>query len=751
MDLIFLSAIFITGLSGIIAQIILLRELLINFLGSELTLGIILANWLISEALGVFIFGKIIDKVKNKITVFISLQIIFSISLALCVYLSRIFKNILGVLPGETLILPVIFYSSFLIIFLPAFCHAALFSCGCKIYSVNKNEQGRNYSISRIYALETAGTIIGGILLTYLFLPYLNSFQTIFLISITNLAICLAIIKYSPNKLLKYFIILFTAIFVFLLLSPAARNIQKYSLTQQFRKKNIISYKNSRYGNITLTKKENQYTLFYNGMPLESLPFSDITFNEEFGHLPLLFQDNPKNILLIGKGIGGLLKEILKHPVKKIDYIELDSQIINSLKKINIDLIKQELNNQKVHTFYQDSRFFVKNTKNKYDSILIGLSCPSDLSTNRQFTKEFFIIAKERLNDKGILAFYLPGSLTYIGPELREINGCMLNTLKKVFPYTLVIPGDYNIFLASNTSKNLNTTAGEIAKKISDLNIETNLLTPEYINYRLNSNYYNWFKQAMANSTSKINQDTKPYMVFQMLIYLNKQFSQKTADTLNYLKNINLKHIIFLTLLLTLILLTISKRYKNIAIPYTILTTGFFGMLMSLILIFSFQIIYGYLYYLLGLLISVFMAGACAGSIIAGYFNKKDKSCLNLIFFSELLILIFVCFIIFFINKLGEFANFPYVFFIILFFIPGLLTGFEFPLAGKIFLGQKEKVGEVSGLLYFSDLLGGCLAGISGGVLLLPVLGLINTCLVIVILKLSSLILLFRYKNYSLN
>ena len=54
------------GLSGIAAQIILLRELLISFLGNELTLGIILGNWLILVAIGAFLIGQSVEKVKRK-------------------------------------------------------------------------------------------------------------------------------------------------------------------------------------------------------------------------------------------------------------------------------------------------------------------------------------------------------------------------------------------------------------------------------------------------------------------------------------------------------------------------------------------------------------------------------------------------------------------------------------------------------------------------------------------------------------
>jgi spermidine synthase len=80
-------------------------------------------------------------------------------------------------------------------------------------------------------------------------------------------------------------------------------------------------------------------------------------------------------------------------------------------------------------------------------------------------------------------------------------------------------------------------------------------------------------------------------------------------------------------------------------------------------------------------------------------------------------------------------------------FFPGFLLGLQFPLAGKIYSEEKEEEGRVAGLLYFSDLIGGWLAGIFGGIILVPVLGLFKTCMVIVIFKMSSLLLLSLKKN----
>jgi spermidine synthase len=188
-----LLTILVIGASGLVAQVLLLRELLVSFYGNELTLGIILANWIIAEALGVFIAGKFIEKVKNKVNVFIILQIIFSILLPLSIYFSRTFKSISGIPFGEGVGLCTIFYSSFLIILVAGFCHGALFSSLCAV----------TRSIGKVYAWETIGTIAGGIIITYLFIPYLNSFQAVFIVSIANLVICLFFFR-DTARILKY-------------------------------------------------------------------------------------------------------------------------------------------------------------------------------------------------------------------------------------------------------------------------------------------------------------------------------------------------------------------------------------------------------------------------------------------------------------------------------------------------------------------------------------------------------------------
>ena len=734
----FILTIIIVGLSGIVAQIIILRELLVSFYGNELTLGIILANWVMLEAIGVLIFGKYIDKARDKIKAFVILQVIFSLALPLSVYFARTFKVASGIPFAEAVGLPLIFLSSFLVILPVAFCHGALFSAGCSIYS-KKAE-----SIGKIYAWETIGTILGGIILTYFFIPYLNSFQTVFIIVAANLIICLFLLRHGKTAL-KYFLSFLIIAVFYLSLSGGMNFLNKLSIDRQWNAGKVLEYRNSVYGNITVLEKERQRTFFYNGLPIITTPHPDITFVEEFGHLPLLFHQAPKDILIIGQGIGGLISKVLEHPVRKIDYAEKDPLIVDMFKKYPSALSNLELNDKRLDIINLDGRLFLKTTPKRYDIILIGISRPTDLSSNRYFTQEFFSSIKTRLNERGILSFTLPGSMTYLSRELRDLNMCVLNGLKDNYAYIRIVPGDYNLFLASPSKEIIEATPLLISQRIKQGNIKTSLLTPGYLEYRLDKKWLDWFTRSSAGATSKVNKDFMPFAVFEMLAFWNKQFSPRFAGFYESFQNLNLTTIFTIIAAIALIIyLTFHKkqRFKRITIAYSIATTGFFGMLINLILVFSFQIFYGNLYHNIGLLMSIFMAGIAAGSIFITYRINNLKNKMGFFMALEIIMAIFSGILALAIPKLaGPLFHLPLVF-MLAGFIPGVFIGLAFPLASRLYLKKEEGAGSVSGALYCSDLLGGWIAGILGGIVFLPILGLFKTCMIIIMLKLSSLLLL---------
>jgi len=520
----------IMGLSGIIAQIILLRELLVSFQGNELTLGIILANWLILEAFGSFFIGKTVERTSRKMETFVLLQLIFSLAFPLVLYLSRILKNLLLTIPGEALGLGPIFTSSFLILLPVAIPHGALFTYGSRLYA--QSFRGEAASIGKVYVFETIGTIFGGLGITYLLIPYLNSFEIAFLLSLIN-SLVSAFLLWPGRHFLPFtfkttllgFSFLLSLLYAIVLVSPIAGEVHGSSIQSQWKKMGVIHNGNSIYGNITVTKREEQFTFFMNGVPALTTPVPDIAFIEDLIHFPMLLHEKPDSILILSGGAGGMIHEILKHPVTRIDYAELDPLLLKLVRQYSTPLTQSELSNPKVTIHSVDGRFFILRTPERFDVVFIGVPAPQDLQANRFFSSEFFSFAKQKMNPHAILVLFLPGSLTYMSKELRDLNACILDTLKTVFPYVKIIPGDINFYLASTSKEVATVTTEEMNRRLKARHVETKLISRNYLDDRLQGRWLEWYSQSMMGAGTHINSDFRPLGVFYGLSYWNALFS----------------------------------------------------------------------------------------------------------------------------------------------------------------------------------------------------------------------------------
>ncbi len=755
----FVFALLMLGFSGIVAQVLLLREILVIFYGNELTIGIILGNWLVTEAIGSFFLGKKIEKIKLKLEAFVVVQLLFSLLFPLMIYLTRIFKEVMGIAVGEGLGLLPILYCSFIILLPVSLLHGASFTFACKIHS--EITQKKATSIGRVYVYETLGVLIGGIAFTYLLIPYLRSFQISLGLGLLNIVVCLGLLgkfwqvqQPKFKKFLSGASVIFLGIFLFSLIGPSADRLHHLSINQQWKVGKIAHYQNSIYGNIVVIKKGEQYTFFFDGIPIITTPLPDVTYSEDFVHLSLLSHPQPEEILVISGGAGGVINEILKHKIKRIDYAELDPVLVKTVQKFSTPLTERELNHPRVNIKYVDGRYFVKKTTHEYDVVLIGISELSNLQVNRLATEEFFTMVKNILKEKGILAITSPGSLTYLNKELINLNVCILNTLKGVYPWVKIIPGDFNLFLSSVSPQISQVNSSLLIKRLKERQLKTFSLTSYYIQYRLHQRWLDWFlnslaagKETTTGNKAKINKDFHPLGTFYSLAYWNALFSPWGQRLFKWLEKISLSFFFIALSIFGLLFLLFgyrNVRLRKATIPFAIISTGFAGMMFNLILIFAFQVLYGYLYYWIGLLTSIFMAGAGAGGLLVTRSLEKVKK--DLSYFSTLeasIIVLSLLFPFIFLQAgpyFGEFFS-PTIF-LILCFTSGFLIGAEFPLANKIHLKTSPNLSGTVGLLYSGDLLGGWLGGIIGGVALLVVLGLWKTCLIIAYLKIISLIIL---------
>ncbi len=749
------TAIVVVGVSGLVAQILLLRELLIVYSGNELSIGIILANWLILEAFGSFFFGRMAEKFKRPLEAFTVLTILFSGSLLIAVFLARILKGAIGISIGESIGIAPMLYSSFLILLPVSMFHGALFTFSCRIYSLFS---GRDASpAGRVYVYETAGTIIGGIVCTYLFIPFLNTFQASSVLALLNVLACLVLLAPSwregsyqkANLAALGMLALFSGYAVF---GGQADRLHQYSISAQWKGQQIVHYQNSQYGNICILENQGQYIFFLDGIPDIITPVPDMPFVEEFVHLPLLAHPEPAALLLLGGGAGGVINEALKHPsITSIDYAELDPLLLDLLRRFPTPLTEAELNDGRVRIQQIDGHLFLKTTRNTYDLIFIGIMEPSSLQANRFFTKEFFSRAEERLNAGGMLVLGLPGSLTYMNDELKNLNSSLYHTLKSVFSSIRVIPGDgTNLFIASDSPEIMMINREQIIERVYRRDIEAEVIVPWHIENKLHRGWQDWFSRFLEGGSSKINTDLKPLGLFYSIAHWNALYAPSLRGLFQQLEKIDLTAIVFLfgvILLLYFLYRLYTKRDFRGGIPLTIMTTGFAGMLFDLLLIFAFQSLYGYVFSWIGLLVASFMAGTASGAMLIMRALERREDGYRLFIKVDLAILFFSlgCPLLFHAAHAVPAGSGAFVMvkalFLAISFIGGLLIGAQFPLANALYLKEGAGVTRTAGTLYASDLLGGWFGGIVGAVALLPVIGLTGTCITVGLLKLTSFII----------
>lgn len=757
-------AIIVMGFSGLVAEIILLRELLIVFSGNELSIGIILANWLILEAFGSFFFGRLAEKLKNPLEVFSIITFFFSLTLVIAIFLARILKRVIGVSIGETIGLVPMLYSSFLILLPVSILHGALFTLSCRIFSKFTGQDAS--TAGRVYVCETVGTIAGGVACTYLLIPYLNTFQASFWLALLNFIICLSIVvhrwkKGSFQKKIIALLSLFSLTAVYLVLSGQVSQLHHFSIREQWKNLNVVHYQDSRYGNICVSENEGQYIFFIDGIPTLLTPIPDIQFVEEFVHLPLLAHLEPEKLLVLSGGAGGVINEALKHPsIETIEYVELDPLLIDLLKKFPTPLTESELNDKRVVVKNLDGRLLLKQTKFKYDIILVGIMDPSGLQTNRFYTKEFFSLAKRRMNKEGILVIGLTGSLDYLNDELKNLNSCIFSTLKSEFSYLRVIPGDgKNLFLASDSREISTIDREQIIQRLNERNIHSTELVPRHIDQKLHQGWQDWFSTFLEGGSQKINSDFKPVGLFYSIAHWNSLFSPSLRWIFSKLERINLGSIVILLavfLLMHFILRFTKASINPSGIPMTIVTTGFAGMIFDLMIIFAFQSMYGYVFSWIGLLVASFMAGATLGATLVTIMLGRVKNYYKLFLKIDLALIgfAFVCPLLFlalwtYLSNPG-FSYILKVLFLVVSLFCGFLTASQFPLANKLYLKDSKSLSKTAGHLYAYDLLGGWLGGIIGAVVLLPVLGVAGTCVTVGLLKLTNFVTLVFQPNKHL-
>ncbi|MGA7161225.1 MAG: fused MFS/spermidine synthase [Bacteroidota bacterium] len=685
------------GATSIVTQVILLRDFLSAFYGNELVIGIILANWMIITAAGSFL-GKYSSKLISNDN-FVSL-LLASVAVlpGVTLFLLRLLRNIVFI-PGSMVGITQILYTSFILL-LP-FCLVSGFSFTLLAQRVSA-KYGSNL-IGRIYALEALGSVVGGLIFNLVLIFYLQTFQSlILLMAIDFLAALLLLIKEKKRAVVASAAFGVIALVVLIFTS----DLDDLTRRIQFQGQELLFHKDTPYGNLVITKQADQMNFYENNMLLFST--NDVVANEEAVHYAMIQHANPRSVLLISGGISGTMQEILKYNVDRIDYVEINPWIIDIGKRYT-----SALADKRVHIINQDARMYVKRASQKYDVVLINLPDPSTAQLNRYYTIAFFEELQRLLNKNAVLSMSLISSADYLSSESRQVRSVIVNTLNTVFKNILIVPGSRDYILASDGSMDIH-----VARLIRERGIPTIYVNENYLDDELQKQRSE-FILGTLDRHSPINEDFTPISYHRQLLYWLSQFQN------NYwiLAAGGLLVVIFL-----------AGRMNTIT--FGVLTGGFAASSVEILLLISLQIIYGYIYFLAGVIISIFMAGLALGAM-AGY-KVPRRSNIDRFISVQLYIGIFALIAPAGLTFLNSHSTNFYLVHSIFFtstFAFALCIGAEFTLASRL---QKGNISTIASNLYSVDLVGSAIGALLVTAYLIPLLGIMKVCCIVAGLMFSS-------------
>jgi len=734
-------AIVLLGVGGITAQSVLLRELLVQYHGNEFSVGIIIGNWVAAAALGAFLAGMV-RRGGDPARQFVILTAVFTLSFPICIALCRMFKPFVAIQPGMGLTISQLYFSSLLLVLFPAGLQGGLFIVATRLHAAVTGD-GESAS-GMTYAIDSAGTMLGGLICTFLFVPLLSPMQVGGLLILLGGAVSLLLPGVlnrgaGTAPLVACAMMLLTPLLLF---SGAGGWIEKETISRQWQGGEIVSSRNSPYQNITIVRNEGELTVYTDGMPLTTLPNPDIVALEELAHIPALIHPEPRSILLAGGGSGGLPAELLKHPsVRRIDSLEPDPLLAELLSPLQQGA-DGSVADDRLRTHLRDGRRFLQNGGETYDLVLINIPLPRSLQSNRFYSREFFSLVRERLRPGGIVAFAAPGSTAYYSPELRQITAVLTATVAAVFPRVEIIPGESNIFLAFADSGGGLPAAPLLAQRLQQRGVATSLITPEHLAWRLDRSQADWFSGSMTAAHALPNLDFSPRLLTANLAQQLSILNPLLKPLLAGLAGSGAGGMAIFTLLLAPLFLLLCSRRRGGALPLLIASSGMTAMLLELMLILVFQISSGVMFQAIALLIALFMGGVCSGSLVATARPQADRR--SLIAGEAGLFLLATALLCLFLTEgVKPLPTPPLAAGVaLLLFAAGFFAGLQFPAAVRICRGVAGD--GAAGRIYAADLLGGWIGGLAGGVLL-PFAGFGPCCAVLAAVKLSGLLmLLFR-------
>lgn len=620
------------GCAATATQVIVLRECLALFYGSELTVGLVFFFWLFWTGVGSVVGGRLGPSLfpapPARFRFVLVLVVIYGLLLPLTVLWVRASRSLFGVGPGEL----ATFQCTVTVI-------AAVTAPVCGFFGVFFGSAWSVYAALtaslqgtfRLYALEALGSAFGGIWLYFFLVP-----RRPLLYGAACLGAALAAFgvwalaaQGASIRRARHGIVAFMTVCMVL----ATGFLEEASRRWQWGPE-VVAVVDTPYRNTAVLRHESQWTLMADGLWLFSYP--DPQSAEDDVHLAMLQHPQPQRILVLGPLSPETLKEILRYPkIQSVDVVDPDKTLAFFAAMVRDPGTAPFREDPRVFHWDQDIRRFVEKARSSYDVVLLNAGDPFSLSTNRFYTQEFYRSVARLLGPGGIFSVGVSGAEDMLGDTQAAYFRGVVGTLRSVFPHYLVYPGERIRLAASMDANALNEDPKTLSERAVALGLPLRYVRPDRLQNLLDPFRLAYFRAlAERNERDGINRDLNPLGFIAASRLWAAQFhsgvdaflrpSDRAAGALWTPMAVS----IFMFFLLWAAA-TLFKPRAGVAVAGAVGTMGAAQMAFQVLVLFLYQIVAGALYAHVTVLVSIYMAGLSAGAFAVHWLLRVKRTVLD--------------------------------------------------------------------------------------------------------------------------
>ena len=226
----------------------------------------------------------------------------------------------------------------------------------------------------------------------------------------------------------------------------------------------VLIFENGRFGRV----------LALDGI-VQTTEADEFIYHEMLAHVPLVGHGAATHVLIIGGGDGGLLEEVLKHPVERVTMVEIDREVVDLCREYLPGICRTAFEDSRTDLIIADGTKFVAGTGERFDVIIVDSTDPVGPG-KVLFEPPFYSGCRAILKKGGILATQ-NGVPFYQGAEFSAAAASIRSVFAHAGFFVVAVPtyagGVMTLGWASQDADLAAPDAGPLERAVARLDLDT--------------------------------------------------------------------------------------------------------------------------------------------------------------------------------------------------------------------------------------------------------------------------------------